>query len=160
MNVSLRTKEFLTFSAVASLTGVAVIALTFLVLNVVEGGESSPLAFALMILMTAVFGLFFAIIPSALTAAIISNQSKTPLKYLLRCIAVGFTVTMLCALAYCMVDGVELLGSWAAIGSLEFWVQYTPHLGVAALTGILSPLVGSLTVVRVYPQLFKSKTYV
>ena len=156
---TLRLKQWSTFALAGSTTGSAIIGLCFVALVLVEGGEASPLAFALMVMMSAVFSVFFAIIPSVITAAIMIQQTQTAKRrYVLHSIAIGFAVTAVGALAYCVVDGVSLLGSWEAIRSAEFWHQYTPHLVIAAIAGILSPLVGSWAVVRISPQLFKSKT--
>lgn len=142
-----RMKEWLMFSLTGSLTGAIVIGLCFIALSIGEGGETDPLASALMLVMAGVFSIFFAIIPSCITAAIVANQSKTTQRqYIIHSIAIGVTVTALCALAYCAVDGVSLLGSWGAIGSSEFWNQYAPHLGVALITGICSSTAGALAV--------------
>lgn len=139
-----RIKEWLIFSLAGSITGTAIIALCFIALSLAEGGETSPLAFALMVMMSGVFSVVFAIIPSCITAAIMTQHTQTTKpKYMLHSIAIGFTVTAICALTYCVVDGVSLLGSWGAIGSMDFWNQYTPHLAMASLTGICASAVGS-----------------
>lgn len=155
MKTMSRTKEWIIFSLTGSLTGAIVIGLCFIALSIVGGGETDPLASALMVVMAGVFSVFFAIIPSAITAVIVANQSKTTQRqYIIHSIAIGVTVTALCALAYCVVDGVSLLGSWSAIGSSEFWNQYAPHLGIAILTGFCAPFVGALMVAKVRPQSF------
>lgn len=143
-------KEWLIFSLAGSVTGTALIAVCFIALSLAEGGETSPLAFALMVMMSGVFSVFFAIIPGCITAAIMVQRTQTTQrKYMLHSIATGFAVTAVCALAYCVVDGVSLFGSWGAIGSIEFWNQYTPHLGIASITGVCAPLAGSLAVLKV-----------
>lgn len=142
-----RIKQWLTFALTGSLVGSAVIGLCFVALSLVEGGEASPLAFALMVMMSAVFSVFFAIIPSCITAAIMVQQPQTTKsKYMLHSITVGLAVTAVCALAYCVVDGVSLLGSWDAIRSAEFWNQYTPHLAIASIAGICASAIGSAVV--------------
>lgn len=146
-----RLKQWLTFALTGSLVGSAVIGLCFVILSLVEGGPTSPLEFALIVMMSGVFGVFFAIIPSAITATIVTHRIKTTKRqYILHTIATGFAITAACALAYCVVDGVSLLGSWGAIGSMEFWNQYAPHLGIAALTGLCAPWVGALAVFKVH----------
>lgn len=142
-----RIKKWLTFALAGSVTGTVVVGLCFVTLVLIEGGETSPLAFALMVMMSAVFSLFFAIIPSCITAAIMIQHPQTSKpKYMLHSIAVGFAVTAVCALAYCVVDGVSLLGSWEAIRSAEFWNQYTPHLAIASIAGICASAVGAAVV--------------
>ncbi len=141
-----RLKEWLIFALTGSLTGAIVIGLCFIALSIVGGGETDPLASALMLVMAGVFSVFFAIIPSAITAAVMTNTKTPQRQYIIHSITLGVTVTALCALTYCVVDGVSLLGSWSAIGSSEFWNQYAPHLCVALITGICSPTAGALAV--------------
>jgi len=142
-----RFKQWLTFAITGSLVGLAVIGLCFVILSLVEGGPTSPLEFGLMVMMSGVFSVFFAVIPSCITAAILARHPPTTkLKYMLHSIATGFAVTTVCALAYCVVDGVSLLGSWGAIGSMEFWNQYAPHLAIASLDAICASSVGATVV--------------
>lgn len=139
-----RIKEWWIFTLAGSVIGTATIALCFIALSLAEGGSTSPLEFGLMVMMSGVFSVFFAIIPSCITAAIMVQRTQTTKpKFILHSIATGFAVTAVCALAYCVVDGVSLFGSWGAIGSMEFWNQYTPHLAMASLTGICASAVGS-----------------
>lgn len=142
-------KQWLIYTITGSLTGFIVIGLCFAALSLAEGTPTSPLEFGLMLMMSGVFGVCFAMIPSAITATILVNRKTTRQQYCVQSVITGVVVTAICALLYCVVDGVSLLGSWSAIGSSDFWSQYAPHLGIALITGLCASTVAALVARKV-----------
>lgn len=142
-------KQWLIYTITSSLTGLVVVGLCFAALSIAEGAPTTPLEFGLILMMSGVFSVCFAMIPSAITATIMINRKTPKQKYGVQSIITGVVVTAVCALLYCVVDGVSLLGSWSAIGSSEFWSQYTPHLGIALMTGLCASTVAALVARKV-----------